>query len=156
MRNGLVGLAAAFTVLGLAAAAEAAGPFQYHAVTPCRAIDTRDGTGTTAGARPNPGPHTFRLQGKCGIPAGAKAVTANFSVITPTTGGDLRVFPSDVGTPLVAVMSYGFPEPALCNGAIVPLAQVAGDDIAVQIGMACGGNGCGSIQMTIDVTGYFD
>ena len=137
-------------------AAEAAGPFQYRSLTPCRLFDTRDGTGTTAGARSNPGPHTFRVQGKCGVPVGADAVSINVTVITPTTGGDLRLFPSDVGQPLVAVMSYNSGEPALCNGAILPLAQVAGDDIAMAIGMACGGNGCGSVQMTMDVTGYFD
>ena len=136
--------------------ARAAGPFQYHALTPCRLFDTRNGTGTTAGARSNPGPHTFRVQGKCGVPVGADAVSLNVTVISPTTGGDLRLFPSNVGQPVVAVMSYNAGEPALCNGAILPLAQVAGDDISMVIGMACGSNGCGSIQVTMDVTGYFD
>lgn len=137
--------------------AEAAGPFRYHAVTPCRLFDSRDNTGG-AGTTPkfNPGPHTFRVQGKCGVPVGANAVSINVTVISPSTGGDLRLFPSDVGQPLVAVMSYNAGEPALCNGAILPLAQVAGNDIAMAIGMACGGNNCGSIHFTMDVTGYFD
>src|SRR5207244_1893937 len=93
--------------------------------------------------------------GFCGIPVGARAASLNITVISPTQGGDLRVFPSDAGNPLVAVMSYNSGEPALCNGAIVPLAQVAGDDIKVLIGMACGAS-CGSVQLTMDVTGYFD
>ncbi len=159
MRKILVLLAAA---VASQTAAQAAGPFQFHAVTPCRLVDTRDGSGAsneTAGARSNPGPHTFRAQGFCGIPSGAQAVTANFTVVTPSTGGDLRVFPSNVGTPVVSVMNYNAGETAICNGAIVPLAQVAGDDLAIQIGMACGSPpgsaGCGSIQLLIDVTGYF-
>lgn len=155
------GLSLALAIVALFAAlaarpAEAAGPFTYHSVTPCRLFDTRDGTGTTAGARANPGPHTFRVQGKCGIPVGADAVSLNVTVIGPSTGGDLRLFPSNVGSPVVAVMSYNAGEPALCNGAILPLAQVAGDDITAVIGMACGGNGCGFIHLTMDVTGYFD
>jgi hypothetical protein len=132
----------------------AAGPFKYHAITPCRLFDTRDGTGTTAGRRSNPGPYTFRVQGKCGVPVGANAVSINVTVVTPSAAGDLRLFPSDVGFPVVAVMSYDAGEQALCNGAILPLAQVAGDDISMLIGMACGNN-CGSIDMTMDVTGYF-
>jgi hypothetical protein len=156
--RGICFLAAVLIALSVFAAlpAQAAGPFQYHAITPCRLFDTRDGTGTAAGARPNPGPHTFRVQGKCGVPVGADAVSLNVTVITPTTGGDLRLFPSNVGQPLVAVMTYGAQEPALCNGAILPLAQVGGDDIAMAIGMACGGNGCGSLHVVMDVTGFFD
>jgi len=149
---GIVAVSALFA----AAPAGAAGPFQYHSLTPCRLFDTRDGTGTAAGARANPGPHTFRVQGKCGVPVNADAVSLNVTVITPSTGGDLRLFPSNVGQPLVAVMTYNSGEPALANGAILPLAQVGGDDIAMAIGMACGGNGCGSVQVVMDVTGYFD
>jgi hypothetical protein len=143
-------------LLFAAVPAEAAGPFQYHSLTPCRLFDTRDGTGTTAGARPNPGPHNFRVQGKCGVPAGADAVTINITVVSPSTGGDLRLFPSNVGAPLVSVLNYNALEPALANGAILPLAQVGGDDISMLIGMACGGGGCGTVHMLMDVTGYFE
>lgn len=135
--------------------AEAAGPFQYHSITPCRLIDTRDASGAsneTAGARPNPGPHTFRVQGFCGVPAGADAVTLNVTVVGPTTGGDLRLFPSNVGQPTVSVLNYNANEPALANGAILPLAQVAGDDISMVIGMGTPG----SLHVLMDVTGYFD
>lgn len=137
--------------------AQPGGPFQFHSLTPCRLIDTRDGSGASneaAGPRVNPGPHNFRVQGFCGVPVGAKAATVNVTVIGPTQQGDLRLFPSNVGQPLVAVMSYNALEPALCNGAIVPLAQVGGDDITVLIGMACG-VGCGQVHLTMDVTGYF-
>ncbi|HEX9670451.1 MAG TPA: hypothetical protein VGC93_13340 [Thermoanaerobaculia bacterium] len=139
--------------------AQAAGPFQYHSLTPCRLIDTRDGSGASnevAGPRSNPGPHTFRVQGFCGIPAGADAVSLNVTIVTPSTGGDLRLFPSNVGQPLVSMLNYNAGEPALANGAILPVAQVAGDDIAMAIGMACGSNGCGSVHVLMDVTGYFD
>ena len=141
----------------VAQAVQAAGPFQYQSVTPCRLFDTRNNTGGAGTApKPNPGPHTFRVREKCSVPLTAKAVSINVTVITPTTGGDLRLFPSDGLAPNVAVMSYNAGEPALCNGAILPLAvSTVGDDIALVIGMACGGNGCGSIHMTMDVTGFF-
>jgi len=156
--RGICFLTAAVIAVSLFAAlpAEAAGPFRYHAITPCRLFDTRDGTGTSAGARANGFVHTFRVQGKCGVPAGADAVSLNVTVITPSTGGHILLYPSNVPQPLVAVMTYGAQEPALANGAILPLAQVAGDDIALAIGMACGGNGCGSLHIVMDVTGFFD
>ena len=155
MRKLIVVLAAA---VALQTAAYAAGPFQFHAVTPCRVVDTRNGTGGITGPLLNPGNHNFRMQGVCGVPDGAKAVTANFTVVSPSTGGDLRVFPSDAGTPVVSTLNYNAGEPALANGAIVPLAAVAAPtdkDIAVRIGMGCGTAGCGNIQLLIDVTGYF-
>jgi len=158
-QTGFLCLAVLTAVVFGGRSAQAAGPFVYHSLTPCRVIDTRDGSGASnesAGARTNPGPHTFRMQGFCGIPVGADAVTLNVTVVSPSTGGDLRLFPSDVGQPTVSVMNYNSGEPALANGAILPLAQVGGNDISMVIGMACGGNGCGSLHVLMDVTGYFD
>ena len=156
MKLGVVS-ALAFTASVLTAVpAAAAGPFQYHSLTPCRVIDTRDGSGAsteTPGARTNPGPHGFRIQGFCGVPNGADAVTINVTVVGPTRGGDLRLFPSDAGQPEVSVMNYNAGEPALANGAILPLAQVGAgvNDINMMIGMI----GSGSLHVLIDVTGYF-
>ena len=85
---------------------------EYTALPPCRLIDTRDGSGastsdgTGIGPLANPGPHLFRLQGFCGIPNGAAAAELNFTVVAPSTGGDLRTFPADGPAPVVGTMNY--------------------------------------------------
>jgi hypothetical protein len=148
----LLGLA-----LGVAAAvpAHAGGPFQYFAVTPCRVFDTRTtGTQTTGSPLTNPGPYDFRIQGNCGIPNGAAAVTLNATVVSPSQAGDLRLFPTGAGTPTVSTLNYVAGEPALANGAIVPLATVSvstDKDLAILIGMVSSGN----VHVIVDVTGYF-
>ena len=150
----LFGLTMATVVLG-AAPAFAAGPYQYHALTPCRVFDTRTAGGQTTGnPLQNPGPYNFRIQGNCGVPNGAAAVTANLTITQPTQAGDLRVFPAGSGTPAVSVLNYPVSEPALANGAIVPLATVVNpsdNDVAIVIGMGASG----TVHVIFDVTGYF-
>lgn len=133
----------------------------FHDLAPCRLIDTRDGSGASTsddgpvGPLASPGPHLFRLQGFCGIPDGASAAELNFSVITPSQGGDLRAFPADGPNPVVATMSYEPGILALSNSVIVPLGAVTlptDNDLKVLIGMV----GAGTIQLVIDVTGYLD
>ena len=155
-RGGIAGvLVLAAAVLGAAPTASAGGPFQYHALTPCRVFDTRmSGGQTTGNPLQNPGPYDFRVQGNCGVPNGAAAVTANLTITQPTQAGDLRVFPAGGGTPTVSVLNYPASEPALANGAIVPLAAVVNpsdNDVAIVIGMGASG----TVHVIFDVTGYF-
>jgi hypothetical protein len=156
------------TLVGMAIASgstptQAAGPFQFNSLTPCRVFDTR---ATSAGGDPNvttgarllnPGPSLWRIQGRCGVPNGAQAVTLNVTIVSPNVAGDLRMYPSNVAQPTVSTLNYNPGEPALANGAIVPLAPVAaaGDkDLAIVLGMAAG-TGLGNIHALVDVTGYF-
>lgn len=135
------------------------GPFQFHAITPCRVFDTRQVSSQTTGAPlPNPGPHRFRIQGNCGVPNGADAVTLNVTVTQPTAGGDLRLYPDNAaaGPSDPSTLNYNASEPALANGAILPLkVPVSGasdKDMKIVIGMVASG----SVHVIVDVTGYFD
>ncbi len=135
----------------------AGGPFQYFAVTPCRVFDTRT-VGTQTNGNPLPGGPSqfFRIQGNCGIPNGAQAVTLNLTIVTPSRQGDMRLYPANV-TPHLndpSTINYDAGETALANGAIVPLAPVsmASDkDLQIVIGM----QGPGTVHAIVDVTGYF-
>jgi len=141
----------------------AAGPYVYHAVTPCRLIDTRNGAGASTsddgpiGARTNPGPYDIQAKGFCGVPPStdpnpATAVTINVTVVSPTQQGDLRIANLDASPfPVVSTLNYLAGEPALANGAIVPLKAGAGNDLRLVFGMVASGN----LQILIDVTGYF-
>jgi hypothetical protein len=142
------------------AQAQAGGPFQFNSLTPCRVFDTRatsapnDPNMTNGVTLKNPGPSTWRIQGRCGVPVGARAVTLNVTITQPNVAGDVRMYPSNVALPLVSTLNYNAGEPALANGAIVPLAQTTGPDLAIVLGMAAAA-GSGTIHVLVDVTGYF-
>jgi len=151
----LVGLMVAMAT-SFPGTALAAGPFQYHALTPCRVIDTRNATGTDGGPAltfPGTRPRVFQIQGLCGVPNGAAAVTINVTIVSPNMtgpsgGGFLTLYPAGSALPNVATINWTNADSALANGAIVPLGT-APNDLAVWLG------GTGTVQLVIDVTGYF-
>ncbi len=145
--------ASAVIAIALPSVAWADGPFQFHALSPCRIYDSRfDGDGAT----PLPkGLHSLRIQGNCGIPVGAKAVTLNVTVVQPTGNGHVMLWPVGVSEPLVSTLNFLQNEPALANGAIVPLGPDSGgaNDLNFRYAMpnTLGGTG----HIIFDVTGYF-
>ena len=71
------------------------GPFQFFPVTPCRVADTRNAAGVNGGpAITVLTTRKFRIQGNCGVPSGAKAVTLNVTVVQPGEAGWLGLYPS--------------------------------------------------------------
>jgi len=156
-------LAAAAAGLG-APAAQAAGPFQYFALTPCRIADTRfaDGnascpfTGNCAPALVGNANQTngrfFQVEGHCGVPAGVAAVTINVTEVSPSmtsSNGFLTIWPAGGAKPTVSTLNFTNADTALANGALVPLSQQTGGDLAVFFGAA------GTVNLIVDVTGYF-
>ena len=147
-------LLAVFAVAGLLAvdAARADGPFEFFGVTPCRVFDSRtDGDGLTP--LPN-GVHSLRFQGVCGIPVGAKAVTINVTVVTPNKNGHVTIWPVGTSEPVVSTLNFLINEPALANGAIVPVGPDNGgaNDVNFRYSMQAGP---GTGHIVFDVTGYF-
>jgi hypothetical protein len=156
---------ALLSVAGFVAAvsvATAAGPFQFFSVTPCRIVDTRPGFGFGGvfgpPALPSGGPRSFPITGQCGIPSDAKAVALNVTVTSPTLEGFIKIWPSNQGQPPVSTINFAAGEPAIANGAIVPLAldnqgnTVAGNQITVVYGALTAG---GTTHLILDVTGFF-
>jgi hypothetical protein len=169
-RNGVLRLAFLFVVIALLAAvtAEAAGPFQFFSVTPCRFVRTT-AAGTPPGAPPGNGPpalssgnaRNFQVNGLCGVPATAAAATVNVTFITPTADGFLKIYPfcdplnpppgGCPAPPTVSTVNALAGEPAIANGAIVPL--TAGTlNITVVYGSQVVGS---TANVIMDVTGYF-
>jgi N-acetylneuraminic acid mutarotase len=127
-------------------------PLPFVAVTPCRVIDTRSGSGFASGyGQPSIAgggtQRTFVISGQCGIPSDAKAVSFNFAVFLPSTIGDLRVFPAGGATPLVSTLNWGPGIFALANAAVVPLGS--GGAITAQI------DGTGTVDIFADINGYY-
>jgi hypothetical protein len=154
-------LAAGLLLAALPAPAAAQnGPYQYHSLTPCRLADTRNPAG------PSGGPiltgqvtRTFPVQNLCGVPIGAAAVSVNVTAVGPTGGGYLTLFPTGVTKPLVSSINYAKNEPALGNGAIVPLgtySATAPYDLSIYASVnPVAGVTTPTVHMVLDVTGYF-
>src|SRR5262249_295575 len=82
-------------------------PSQYFTVTPCRLIDTRNPAGPYGGPSLTAGVNrTFTVTGQCGIPANAAAVMLNATVVSPTNGGNLRIFPTGAPVPTVSALNF--------------------------------------------------
>ena len=132
------------------------GPFQFFPVTPCRVVDTRNPNGTNAGpAIIAYQTRKFRMQGNCGVPVGAKAVSLNITVVSPGSAGWLGVYPV-TGFSGTSTINFDTGEFAIANGAIVPVSPVA---VATDMDTsAVWGNYAGNAPQTnlvLDVTGYF-
>lgn len=136
--------------------ASAAGPFQYFAVTPCRAVDTRNAVGTNGGPALNANTtRSFQIQGVCGVPVGAKAVSINVTVVScavTTQGAFASFFPSGGSIPTVSTINFTNADLALANGAIVPLSTNATD---LSVFFNAYNLGSGTVHLVVDVTGYF-
>ena len=121
----------------------------FVAVTPCRIADTR-GNGFTGQYGPPAlvanATRSFTITGRCGIPASAAAVSFNFAALNVGGAGDLRVFPSGGGVPLVSTLNYDANTPNIANAAIVPLGT--GGAITVQADAV-------SIDLIADTNGYY-
>ena len=123
----------------------------FHAVSPCRVLDTRVG-----GQGPILQSGTERkipVQGSCGVPVGAQAVAVNITAASPTSQGRLTVYPSGISTPTISSINFPSGTTALANGAIVPLADQAqqANDLAIMPFVL----GSGQVHAILDITGYF-
>ncbi len=134
---------------GVTTLGDVSSPLPFIAVTPCRVADTR-GNGFTGAYGPPAlvanATRNFTITGQCGIPSGASAVSVNFGALDVGGAGDLRVFPTGGGVPLVSTMNYNGNTPNIANAAVVPLGT--GGAITVLADAV-------SINLIIDVNGYY-
>jgi len=132
------------------APARAEGPLQFFTVTPCRVVDTRINVGGSSLAHDTT--RDFTIHGICGVPASAKAVAMNVTIVQPNAGvGYLTMFPSDAARPATSTINWVGGEAALANGAILGLS--ASGQVSVYTFF---NNGAGNTtNLVLDVTGYF-
>jgi hypothetical protein len=121
----------------------------FYTVTPCRVIDTRNPAGPRGGpALQANAARTFTVTGVCNIPAGAKAISANVTVVAQAGSGSFTFYPGNA-FPL-GTNNLSFPAGANRAGASI---------------LALSTNGTGTIGVTnfsavnhhliLDVNGYF-
>jgi Leucine-rich repeat (LRR) protein len=120
-------------------------PTSYYTVTPCRAYDSR-AVGET-GALAAGTDHAILVAGYCGIPATAKAVSLNVTVVGPSADGHLRLYASGTRRPGTSSINYASGQ-TRANNAVVSL----GTDGALIVHVK---QPSGTAQVVIDVNGYF-
>jgi hypothetical protein len=137
----------------LTESAQAAGPYQFYSVPPCRIVDTRGPVGPTGGpALPHGAVRNFPITGYCNIPSTATAAVLNVTIVGPSNYGFLTVWPYNTAVPPVSTINFDVGESALANGAIVPLTTDPNANVSAYCSIA---GGTGSLNLILDVTGYF-
>ena len=127
------------------------GTSRFFTLSPCRAVDTRDSTVYPRGLPALAGgqQRAFALAGVCGVPATAKAISANVTIASPTSIGYLRLFPVGVAAPLVSTINF-YPGQTRANSSVV---QVGGGSTA---SLTVQNDGAGPVEFILDVNGYFE
>ncbi|HVT60281.1 MAG TPA: glycoside hydrolase family 44 protein [Thermoanaerobaculia bacterium] len=123
----------------------------FYTVAPCRAFDTRNAAGPYGGPALGGGAaRTLDLAGQCGIPAGARAVALNLTVVQPTAAGGLSAYAGGTFAPPGSAISFG-PGQVRANLAVLPLSQDGNAALTIQGDLPAGQ----SVHVLLDVTGYF-
>jgi hypothetical protein len=124
------------------------GRLAFYTLTPCRIVDTRDAPGALGGPALAPGgQRILTLAASCGIPAGARAVSVNLTVVA-SAPGNFSLFPGDAANPDSSSLNFGAGQ-IRANNAILTLATDGSGTAAVFNGSA------GANHLILDVNGYF-
>jgi hypothetical protein len=146
-----VGLLVSLTVLAClldSGVASAGGPYRFYPVNPCRLLDTRLDPGVPLTITQQ---YDYKVTGRCGVPAAAKAVFLNVVSISPTNQGFISAYPYPGPFPGNAVVNVDPGERALANGAIIPL----GTDPNLQLSVVYGAAGGATSHLVLEIMGYF-
>jgi len=125
------------------------GPLYFYSVPPCRLVDTRNPNGPLGG--PSLGAGTLRVFnsiGSCGIPAGAKSLSVNVTVVAPMATGFLSLYPGNAIPMGTSSLNFSAGQTRASN-AIVKLSTDGLGTLAVQNGAP------GNVNVIVDVNGYF-
>lgn len=126
------------------------GALSFHTVSPCRVLDTRGASGAHGGPPlPAGGQRVFVIHGRCGIPATAKAISANITVVNAPGIGHLTLFPGNASPPTSSTINFR-PGLTRANNAVLMLASSGTGALTVQNNATTG-----ATHVLIDVNGYF-
>lgn len=133
--NGAKTVTAAFDCGGAAANA-----LRFVPVAPCRAADTRLGSGAVQGGMS----HDFALRSVCGVPSNAQAYSLNVTVVPAGPLGYLTMWPAGQAMPTVSTLN-SLDGRIRANAAIVP----AGSSGAISVFASA------ITDVILDINGYF-
>lgn len=116
----------------------------WYPLLPARILDTRSGIGLSGAFSPGV-PHSLKVAGFGGVPAGATAISGNLTSVTRGAG---YIALTRVPTARPGTSTLNFPSGDVrANNLVAPLA----DDGSVSLTYI----GSGNVDVILDVTGYF-
>ncbi len=130
------------------AVATSAGPLDFYTLSPCRLMNTQLPSAPAGGPAVHPGQRIFKATGVCGIPATAKALAVNVTVLDPTVQGNLRFFPGNAGQPAASTINFA-PGTTRANNALVMLASSGSGALGIFNSATL------PVHVLVDVSGYF-
>ena len=120
----------------------------FFTITPCRLVDTRGLSGSTGGPALQAGAiRAFPTSGLCLVPATARAISVNVTVVQPSGTGHLSLFPSGAATPSTSTINYGVHQTRAVNAIILLDSSGSFDALC--------GQTAGAVHLIVDVNGYF-
>ena len=123
------------------AMASAAAP-GFHAITPVRALDTRDASALQAGES-----RSVRLTGVASVPATATAVALNVTVANPEYDGFLTVYPAGSPRPNTSNLNYVGHQ---------TVANMATSGLGTNGEVTLTNSSIGSADAIVDIAGWYD
>jgi hypothetical protein len=118
-------------------------PLAFYTVVPCRVIDTRASAPLLGGLA-----RRVAVTGVCGVPAEARAVSANVTVTGPTAGGFVQVYPAGDALPTATNVSFG---PGQTRAAFAVLGLGSDGSVDATAGL----DTPGVAHLIVDVNGYY-
>ncbi len=120
----------------------------FFTLPPCRILDTRTAAPIVAGAAPR----VFTMTASdCGVPATAKAISANITVTQSTGRGEVIVYPGNYPRPTATTVGF---EAGItrANNQVLALASDGTATVAAEALITPSG----SVHFIVDVNGYFE
>jgi len=117
----------------------------FFTIQPCRAYDSRSGLRLASGSA-----RTLNVASACGVPADARAVAINVTVVNPTDAGNATLFPGNYPQPATSTINF-VPGTNRANSAVMPLSTDGQGTLGVAVSIA----NSGSADVVVDVSGYF-
>jgi hypothetical protein len=121
----------------------------FYPLSPCRLVDTRGPAGAWGAPSLGAGEtRLFPVSGACGVPPDATALSVNVTAVSPTAPGFLTFFEAGAPLPPTSTLNLGTGQTRANNGIFPLLGRPRA--LAVYSGL-----GAGSVEVVVDVNGYF-
>jgi len=118
----------------------------FYTITPCRVFDSRSGAALATGSTT-----VINVAAAgCGIPANARAVAGNLTVVNPDNLGFVTLFPGNYPQPITSTVNYAGGA-VRANSVVMPMATDGSGTLALFANVAGGG----AVDAVLDVSGYF-
>ena len=121
-------------------------PTDYYTLAPCRLVDTRAAQAPALAASER---RAFAITGgACGVPATAKAVAVNVTVVGAAAPGHIRLAPGN-GLTEASAVNFSVGQTRANNGVVMLATDATG-------GVAATNRSGGAVHLVLDVSGYFE